>query len=70
MEFLDNEFSVVLDKGTLDALMTDESEEVGAQVDQMFAEIGRVLRLGGRYICVTLAQDHILKKVLAYFTDL
>ncbi len=69
MEFDNNEFSVVLDKGTLDALFTDESDAVVANVDRMFAEIARVLRLGGRYVCVTLAQDHILRKVLTYFTE-
>ena len=28
MEFGDNEFDVVLDKGTFDALMSDESDKV------------------------------------------
>lgn len=67
MEFEDGEFSVVLDKGTLDAVLTDNSEAVSQKVDQMFAEIGRVLRVGGRYICVSLAQEHIIQKVLQYF---
>lgn len=33
----------------------------------MFAEIGRVLRAGGRYCCVTLAQAHVLRWLLAFF---
>ena len=60
---------MVLDKGTLDAVLTESSESVMATVDKMFGEISRVLRLGGRYICVSLAQEHILKKVLQYFPD-
>ena len=67
MEFSDAEFGAVLDKGTLDALMTSAEEEVVSRIDSMFAEIGRVLKVGGRYICISLAQEHILDKVLDYF---
>lgn len=67
-EFADGEFSVILDKGTLDAMATDESEDTQAKVSQMFSEIVRVLRVGGRYVCVSLAQGHILAAVLRYFT--
>jgi hypothetical protein len=35
---------VVLDKGTVDALMTDDTEEVSARMDTMLNEVGRVLR--------------------------
>jgi hypothetical protein len=35
---------VVLDKGTVDALMTDDTEEVSARMDRMLNEVGRVLR--------------------------
>ncbi|XP_064615984.1 LOW QUALITY PROTEIN: eEF1A lysine and N-terminal methyltransferase-like [Liolophura sinensis] len=70
MSFADGQFSAVLDKGTLDAVMTDDSEEVSSKVDQMFKEIGRVLRQGGRYVCVSLLQDHILRKVLKYFPEI
>ncbi|XP_062353582.1 eEF1A lysine and N-terminal methyltransferase isoform X2 [Cinclus cinclus] len=44
MDFPDAHFQVVLDKGTLDALLTDEEEATLAKVDQMFAEISRVLQ--------------------------
>ncbi|KAL5011998.1 hypothetical protein ScPMuIL_010549 [Solemya velum] len=67
MEYSDGGFGVALDKGTLDALMVDDSEQVVSDINKMFQEIGRVLKLGGRYICITLLQDHILKKVLEYF---
>lgn len=36
MTFKDSEFSVVLDKGTLDALMPDNSKETVQRVNQMF----------------------------------
>ncbi|OWF39956.1 methyltransferase-like protein 13 [Mizuhopecten yessoensis] len=69
-DFLDGEFGVVLDKGTLDALMVDDSADVVADIDAMFTEIGRVLKQGGRYICISLLQDHIMNKVLQFFPDL
>ncbi|XP_064003324.1 eEF1A lysine and N-terminal methyltransferase isoform X5 [Pogoniulus pusillus] len=67
MDFPDAQFQVVLDKGTLDAILTDEEEATLAKVDRMFAEIGRVLQVGGRYLCVSLAQAHVLKKAVEYF---
>lgn len=69
MDFPDGHFQVVLDKGTLDALLTDEEEATLAKVDQMFAEISRVLQVGGRYLCVSLAQAHVLKKAVEYFSQ-
>ncbi|CAD7078893.1 unnamed protein product [Hermetia illucens] len=67
MTFPDESFSVALDKGTLDALMTDESEGVLETVRKYFSEVSRVLKNGGRYICISLLQEHILKFVLQYF---
>ena len=70
MEFESGSYSVVFDKGTLDALMPDTDESIIETVNKMFIEIDRVLRLGGRYMCVTLAQPHILEHILKYFSDL
>ncbi|NXE75545.1 MET13 protein, partial [Cochlearius cochlearius] len=69
MDFPDAHFQVVLDKGTLDAILTDEEETTLAKVDKMFAEISRVLQVGGRYLCVSLAQAHVLKKAVEYFSQ-
>ena len=44
MEFSDGSFSCVLDKGTLDAMMTDSSEEVVGRVAKMFDEVLVFLR--------------------------
>ncbi|XP_040840189.1 eEF1A lysine and N-terminal methyltransferase isoform X2 [Ochotona curzoniae] len=68
MDFPSASFQVVLDKGTLDAVLTDEGEKTLQQVDRMLAEVGRVLQVGGRYLCISLAQAHILKKAVGYFS--
>ncbi|XP_063358899.1 eEF1A lysine and N-terminal methyltransferase homolog [Cydia amplana] len=67
--FQNEEFNVVLDKGTLDALMPDDSKETNEAIDKYFSEIKRVLKLGGRFVCISLLQSHILNKLLATFCD-
>ncbi|XP_063234248.1 eEF1A lysine and N-terminal methyltransferase homolog isoform X1 [Bacillus rossius redtenbacheri] len=67
MTFPDGRFSAVLDKGTLDALMPDDSGEAVARVDKLFLGLDRVLRVGGRYVCVSLLQEHILRELLGFF---
>ena len=56
----DESYSVVLDKGTVDALMTEDTVEVRERMDEMLGEVERVLRLGGRFVTVSLLQPHIL----------
>ena len=41
---------------------------VKEDIYQMFNEITRILKIGGRYICVSLAQGHILRELLSYFS--
>ena len=53
-------------QGTLDAILSDYTSEVNVTAGKMFKEIERVLRLGGRYICITLAQDPLVSTVLQY----
>ncbi|CAL4094377.1 unnamed protein product, partial [Meganyctiphanes norvegica] len=65
--FEDGEFSCVLDKGTLDALMTDDSQQVVELIDKYFSEINRILRIGGRYVCISLLQEHIIAHVVRWF---
>lgn len=67
MSFEDAMFECVLDKGTLDAMFSSTDAETVGKVDTMFGEIGRVLRVAGRYVCITLAQGHILQKLLQHF---
>ncbi len=35
-----------------------------------FQEIDRILKVGGRYICISLLQEHILHRLIAYFHNL
>ncbi|NWJ09950.1 MET13 protein, partial [Crypturellus undulatus] len=69
MDFPDAVFQVVLDKGTLDAILADEEAATLAKADRMFAEISRVLQVGGRYLCISLAQAHVLKKAVEFFSQ-
>ena len=65
MTYHDNVFDCVLDKGTLDAVCVDKEDGTIEKVNKMFAEIKRVLKPGGRYVCVSLSQEHILEQLLA-----
>ncbi|CAG9121648.1 unnamed protein product [Plutella xylostella] len=67
--FDNEEFNVVLDKGTLDALMPDDTQETHDTIDKYFGEVKRVLKLGGRFVCISLLQSHILAKLLKVFCD-
>ena len=69
MSYEDGSYSVVLDKGTLDALYTDTSAQVEDTVTKMWSQVARVLRIGGRYVCVTLLQPHILASIVKWFSD-
>ncbi|XP_029939371.1 eEF1A lysine and N-terminal methyltransferase [Salarias fasciatus] len=60
----DATFQAALDKGTLDAMA---SEEEGALARNMLTEVGRVLSVGGRYVCVTLAQESVIKLAVEHF---
>lgn len=66
-EFADGQFTVVLDKGTLDAILVDESDATLAMTRSYWQEIDRVLKNGGRYVVVSLLQEHILKALLLRF---
>lgn len=70
MRFSDDQFSVVLDKGTLDALYTDDTDETRAIVTKYLCEISRVLRTGGRYVCISLLQEHIVRRLVDFFPPL
>ncbi|KAG4210054.1 hypothetical protein ERO13_A02G020406v2 [Gossypium hirsutum] len=58
MQFPDDTFNVVLDKGGLDALM---EPELGPQLGTKYlSEVKRVLKSRGKFICLTLAESHVL----------
>ncbi|XP_035997324.1 eEF1A lysine and N-terminal methyltransferase isoform X1 [Fundulus heteroclitus] len=63
----DASFQAALDKGTLDAMA---SAEQGALARRMLGEVSRVLKVGGRYVCVTLAQESVVKLAVEHFVQL
>lgn len=66
-QFADGSFSAILDKATLDAVFADETESINEYVQKYWSEIDRVLRIGGRYIIVSLLQKHIIEGLLKRF---
>uniref|UniRef100_A0A1J3HSV2 Methyltransferase-like protein 13 n=1 Tax=Noccaea caerulescens TaxID=107243 RepID=A0A1J3HSV2_NOCCA len=65
MQVTDDSFDMVLDKGALDALM---EPEVGTKLgNQYLSEAKRVLKPGGKFICLTLAESHVLALLFSRF---
>uniref|UniRef100_A0A1D1Y6U2 Methyltransferase-like protein 13 n=1 Tax=Anthurium amnicola TaxID=1678845 RepID=A0A1D1Y6U2_9ARAE len=65
MQFADGSFDAIIDKGGLDALM---EPKLGAKLGSKFLkEVKRVLKLGGKYICLTLAESHVLGLLFSEF---
>ncbi len=60
LQFPDSSFDVVVYKGGLDALMGEESDDSKAVGEKFLAGVSRVILPGGVYLCVTLAQAHVL----------
>jgi len=70
MTFESNSFDVVIEKGTIDALMCDQvsawevPDDIANSVDKMCSEIYRVLKPNGIFISITFAQPHFRKKLI------
>eukprot|EP01036_Dinobryon_divergens_P044904 gene44904-59939_t len=64
MNFQKDSFDIVFDKGALDALMSINTPEVHSKALLLFQEIQRVIKPGGKYICITLAEDFIINALL------
>ncbi|XP_056336577.1 EEF1A lysine methyltransferase 4 [Danio aesculapii] len=71
LAFPDGVFDVVLEKGTLDAMLVEEtdpwkiSENAARLLHQVLLEVSRVLKPGGRFVSVTFAQPHFRKRLYA-----
>ncbi|KAK0400340.1 hypothetical protein QR680_003454 [Steinernema hermaphroditum] len=65
----DSSFNVVVDKGTLDALLPkgDAKNVEYTVVEGYFDEVVRVLKPLGLFLIVTLAQEQIIRFVTSYF---
>lgn len=66
-QFENGKFSAIIDKATLDAIYVDETESVVEYAKKYWSEIDRVLRIGGRYIVISLLQKHIIEALLKRF---
>ncbi|XP_073013391.1 uncharacterized protein [Typha latifolia] len=65
LQFADESFDVILDKGGLDALM---EPELGPQLGSKYLkEVKRVLKSGGKFLCLTLAESHVLGLLFSEF---
>lgn len=68
LEFLDSSFDVAIDKSTLDAMLHgslwDPEDDVKANAKAYADEVARVLKPGGRWLCVTYRQPHFLMPLL------
>ena len=67
LTFDDASYDVVIDKGALDALMSGPESRLDA--DAMMASIARVLKPGGFYLCVTLAQEFVFERLTTAFSN-
>ncbi|KAL5702798.1 hypothetical protein ACHQM5_027966 [Ranunculus cassubicifolius] len=65
MQFTDDTFDAIVDKGGLDALM---EPELGSKLGtQYLSEVKRVLKPQGKFVCLTLAESHVLALLLSKF---
>ncbi|KAL5702867.1 hypothetical protein ACHQM5_028031 [Ranunculus cassubicifolius] len=63
--FTDDTFDAIVDKGGLDALM---EPELGSKLGtQYLSEVKRVLKPQGKFVCLTLAESHVLALLLLKF---
>lgn len=63
----DAHFNVVLDKGTVDALAPRGGNGTILKLCAVLAEVARVLKVGGRFICISLLQKQVLNSLLNWF---
>lgn len=47
--------------------MTEDTTEVRETAEKYLSEICRVLRNGGRYVCISLLQEHIIRELVDFF---
>ncbi|XP_062844033.1 EEF1A lysine methyltransferase 4 isoform X2 [Trichomycterus rosablanca] len=67
LAFPDSSFDVVMEKGTLDAMLVEERDpwNVSEASSHLLHQISRVLKPGGRFVSLTFAQPHFRKRLYA-----
>ncbi|XP_070989046.1 EEF1A lysine methyltransferase 4 isoform X2 [Oncorhynchus clarkii lewisi] len=67
LSFTDASYDVVLEKGTLDAMLVEEKDpwKVSSETACLIDQVSRVLKPGGRFLSVTFAQPHFRKRLYA-----
>ncbi|XP_071454716.1 EEF1A lysine methyltransferase 4-like [Hetaerina americana] len=63
MSFLEASFDVIIEKGTLDAMLVENSpwhisDENLALIDEILTQVSRILKDNGKFISVTFTQPH------------
>ncbi|KAL0433021.1 UNVERIFIED_CONTAM: eEF1A lysine and N-terminal methyltransferase [Sesamum latifolium] len=65
MQFANESFNAIVDKGGLDALM---EPQLGPRLGNLYlSEVKRLSKFGGKYICLTLAESHVLDLLFPKF---
>jgi ubiquinone/menaquinone biosynthesis C-methylase UbiE len=70
LEWPDESFDYVLDKGTMDALMCEKGdvwqlpESIRIDCERELEQVMRVLKLGGSFVYVSFGQPHFRRPVL------
>ncbi|KAL7119335.1 hypothetical protein ACP275_02G056500 [Erythranthe tilingii] len=65
MQFANGTYDVIIDKGGLDALM---EHEIDPRFGTLYlSEVKRLLKAGGKYICLTSAESRVLGLLLSKF---
>jgi SAM-dependent methyltransferase len=67
MKFEKEQFEIVIDKGGIDAIFSEETEENDLKIKKLFNSIADILCPKGYYICISLLQDYILRSFLDFF---
>lgn len=71
LEFDDESFDCVIEKGTLDALLVDEkdpwnmSEDNSVKMEKILERVSKILKNGGVFMSITFAQPHFRKPMYA-----
>ena len=64
LPFEDESYDAWIDKGLIDAMFDSFSDSNQANIGKLFNHANRILRNDSPYICITLAEEHILKLFL------